>query len=277
MSFEILISQNKNKFVEKDLELIEYLRKHSDNINNLNIQKVSEDISVSFTTIYNFLKKIGLKKFKDLLILISKSSSDQLQLDKSNSKFNISDIYKEIIQNNEQVLNQDALEKTISYIKSSSSIVFVGLGESHLFSRSLSNRLQRMGIKSSVAQTDAGMLLVKSNLTSKGDLLICVSVSGESSIIVEAAKIAKKNGATVVSICGSNESSLKLVSDVYNTIYFDAKSKLTEIMINPLSSLCWFSDILTQKLIEKNSSYLVKYRTETNKLISKNTKINKNK
>lgn len=276
MSFDILIYQNKNKFSKNDNKLIEYLKKHADAANELTIQKISDDLKIGFSSIYGLLKKLGLKSFKDLLILINTSNvmNDINTNQLPPSKFNISDIYKEIIKNNEIILDVKALEKTIECINKSTNILFVGLGESYLISRSLSNRFERMGIKSSVAQTESGMLLVKTNLLSKGDLLICVSVSGESSVIVEAAKLAKNNNATVVSICGSKNSSLQKQSDVCNNIYFDTESKLKEIMINPLSSFSWFCDVLTQKLIENDYNYLIKYRSETNLLISKNTKIN---
>lgn len=55
---------------------------------------------------------------------------------------------------------------------------------------------------------------MKASLLSKGDVLVAISSSGKTKQIIEAAKIARSSGATVISLSDMAESPLSHVSDI---------------------------------------------------------------
>lgn len=76
---------------------------------------------------------------------------------------------------------------------------FAGLGSSGLTASEFYYCAMRMGIKGLVS-TDAHQMKISASLLSSNDMFVAISNSGETSELIDAAKIARNQGAYVVVI-----------------------------------------------------------------------------
>ena len=91
---------------------------------------------------------------------------------------------------------------------------FAGLGSSGLTASEFYYRAMRMGIKGLVS-TDAHQMKISASLLSSNDMFVAISNSGETSELIDAAKIARNQGAYVVVITnfeGSNNNDSRFIN-----------------------------------------------------------------
>jgi 6-phospho-3-hexuloisomerase len=99
-------------------------------------------------------------------------------------------------------------EKLVAEILSSDRIFLAGMGRSGLVARPFAMRLMQLGLQAYIVgdATTPG--------TGKGDLLIAISGSGETSITHHIASVAKKFGARVFLLTARTISSISRISDL---------------------------------------------------------------
>ena len=108
-------------------------------------------------------------------------------------------------------------------------------------------RLLRMGFNVHCI-SDSHMMIINSSIASKDDLVIGISISGETSEVVNALRISKKNGAKVVSITSFENSSITKYSDINFTVY-NAKFVDKERFINSQFSIMYLFDLISMVLL----------------------------
>ena len=116
-----------------------------------------------------------------------------------------------IIKNVEHTLkeiNEAQVEEFMNAILNAERVFVYGAGRSGLVAKAFAMRLMHLGITVYVI----GEIVTPS--IKKGDLLITISGSGETTSVVNAASIAKKIGAKVACITSYENSSLAKLSDV---------------------------------------------------------------
>lgn len=104
-------------------------------------------------------------------------------------------------------LNKKQVEEMIGHMESANKIFIYGAGRSGLAARSFAMRLMHLGFNVNVI----GEVITPA--IEKGDLLINISGSGETTSVVSAAEIGKKVGAKVVAITSYPNSTLAKLSD----------------------------------------------------------------
>ncbi len=115
-------------------------------------------------------------------------------------------------------IDEKAVQKLIEILTSSHHVFVLGLGRSGLVAKAFAMRLMHLGIN---------VFVVGETITpaiKEDDCLITISGSGETSYIINAAKIAKKRGSTVVAITSHPGSSLSKISDL--VIIVKGKTKI---------------------------------------------------
>ncbi len=104
-------------------------------------------------------------------------------------------------------LDDKQIDDFISYIESSNKVYIYGAGRSGLVSKAFAMRLMHLGIRVHVVGE------ITTPAIESGDLFITISGSGETTSVVNYARMAKKVGARVVSLTSYPDSTLGKLSD----------------------------------------------------------------
>jgi RpiR family transcriptional regulator, repressor of rpiB and als operon len=105
------------------------------------------------------------------------------------------------------------LEQAAQWLYAARHRDFYGLGGSAQVARDAACKFLRIGLRGS-AFDDGLMMLMSASLLQKGDVALAFSYSGQTVIILEAVRQARKNGALVIAITNSPGSRLTQAADV---------------------------------------------------------------
>lgn len=126
------------------------------------------------------------------------------------------DIYCSL-ERTKKILSKEALEETTKAIMGAEQIVVFGLGNSASVAMDAAHKLLRAGYHA-VAYTDNHMQVIAASHLQPKDVAIAISHSGSSKDVVEALGVARRHGATTVSITNHGKSPIQKKSDwVLNT------------------------------------------------------------
>ena len=106
-------------------------------------------------------------------------------------------------------------------------------------------------------------MLINSSIIMKEDLVIGISVSGETIDIIKALRLAKNRGVSIVGLTSFSESELAKLSDIY-LLGYNSTFVNTERFVNSQFALMYVIDILSMKLLEDDRyQYTMLQTTET--------------
>lgn len=242
--------QNKyNSFSDKEKSIASYILQQSENINNINITKLATITGTSGATITRFCKKIGCDSFVDMKFEINSLK----KVDKVEKEDGIlSDIYSyysKVIEKTKKSISMEQIINIVKEIELASKIYIYGVGSSGLTASEMMQRLLRMGFNI-YSITDSHMMIINSAITSEKDLVIGISVSGETQEVVNALKISRNNGARIVTITSFSDSQVAKLGDinflVYNTLFVDNKR-----FINSQFAIMYLLDLISMVLLEE--------------------------
>lgn len=109
-------------------------------------------------------------------------------------------------------LDRAALHKAINVLAAARSIIFFGFGASGIVARDAQQKFPLFGIPCS-AELDSHQQLMAAAMMQPGDVAFVISNTGTTRSIIEIARIARDNGATVICLTGS-DSPLTQYSDI---------------------------------------------------------------
>jgi DNA-binding MurR/RpiR family transcriptional regulator len=112
-----------------------------------------------------------------------------------------------------QLIDIEMLEKAVALLTSQKRIVMYGASMSGNTAEDARNRFLRIGVVIEV-YTDAHMQAMSAATLTKDDLAIGISISGSTKDTIDALRIAKNNGAKVISLTHSKLSPITHLSDV---------------------------------------------------------------
>lgn len=198
------IKQKYNSFSQKEKDIADYILTHKENIQNISITNLSKEIGASTSTITRFSKKINCDSFVQMKIKLNTINSNIQEDDLFSAVHNY---YTEVIEKTNQLINKKLILKIVEEIKKAKKIYIYGVGSSGLTAVEFMQRLLRMGFNVS-SITDSHMMIINSSIVSNEDLVIGISISGETKEIVNSLRIAQKNGAQTIGVTSFSNSSI---------------------------------------------------------------------
>ena len=208
-------------------KLAEYIIENPKEAVNMTIEELARASTVSYATINRFCRKLeysGYKEFRSNLVhyLANNKNVDDL-IQSLGIKMNMT--FEEILENTYglayKVLEESLAFMDISVVEAvvdtmlkAGRICFIGTGTSGICAMYGYTQCMRIGLPCQY-QADATIYRMGTSLLKKGDVLFAISSSGRTASIVETARMAKRNGVTVISLSDFAISPLSKVSD-YN-------------------------------------------------------------
>ena len=186
------------------------------------LRDVAEGSGVSEAMVVKVAKKLGFGGFREFRQgLIDYYSSDTAAL---HSEIGADDTASEIVQKVVRtamqaleetfaILDLQAFERATDYLHGARQRDFYGLGGSAQIARDVSHKFLRIGIRSSVFD-DAHMMMMSAALLGSDDVAIAFSHSGNTSAVIDAVELARRNGARTIAVTNYPDSPVARIVDV---------------------------------------------------------------
>ncbi|PMD70770.1 MurR/RpiR family transcriptional regulator [Companilactobacillus nuruki] len=206
-----------NKLSSSESFLWNYIQENLTDIPNLSIVKLSEDANVSTATIVRTMKKKGYSGYTDFrqqLISKTKNNVQYQNLEKVDH-----DIKQAIFKNKYEVdntlsmLNVGSIEDAIQKIKKSSDIYIFARGFSEFIAQEMLVKLQLLG-KNCIMSSDPNIIVTLSKRIKREDLVILITLNGETKELVAGAKNAFENGVSTITITTNETGSINQYSEM---------------------------------------------------------------
>ena len=242
------IQKKYNDFSDKEKAIADYIMQYSDKIHNINITDLAKETGTSGATITRFARKIDCDNFVDMKIRLGSNKVDD-NINEEDGIFSyVYQYYNEVIERTKALINKDSIFKGVSEIKKARNIYIYGVGSSGLTGEEMMKRLMRMGFNVHCI-SDSHMMIINSSIVSKDDLVIGISISGETEEVNQALNISKRNGAKTVSITSFETSTINNYADIM-LLFYNPKFVDRMKFINSQFSAMYLIDLISIVLLE---------------------------
>ncbi len=214
---------NYNSLSEVQRRIADFVLKNGNTAMFLSITDLAQKCETSETTIMRFLRKVGFSSYQVFRVELAQG------LQQDNPRYAYSDIdqHDSVHEVIEKVVSSTVtaiedirnlvpaaiIEKAADWIEEAEQILIFGVGSSGYIAGDLFHKLIRLGINAVVCH-DPHIMAIHSAQTKKGNLVICVSHSGESEVILDCAREGKQRGSRLVAMTSYPHSSLAETSDL---------------------------------------------------------------
>lgn len=244
------IASFKSSATKKEKLIIERIKVLDQNeLIHMSITELAEKIDITEATILRFCKKIGYEGFQDFKLAIGQDLATNSSL---HLKGNVDSSFHKIQSGLDfcvQNLNIKKIKEVADRILKSNKICIFGIGNSYISTLYFYNALVKAGINIWISSDTHIRNMLAINLT-HDDFVLLMSSSGETSEILNIAKICKIANTPTAVITNKIHSSLTEYADYL----FVSSTKDKEFDGSELSSivsqLC-ILDVLAQTILEK--------------------------
>jgi DNA-binding MurR/RpiR family transcriptional regulator len=186
------------------------------------LKMVADETHVSNAMVVKIAKKLGFDGFRSLRAALAKQN--RLPLAKARQELGEQPTTRALAEKTQRaslkaleeafsLVSFENLEHVAEWLQAARQRDFYGLGSSAQVARDAACKFLRIGFRASVFD-DGLMMLMSASLLQKDDVAVAFSYSGQTLIVLEAVRQARKNGARVVAITNSPGSRLSQVANV---------------------------------------------------------------
>ncbi|MEG3014456.1 MAG: MurR/RpiR family transcriptional regulator, partial [Cetobacterium sp.] len=220
------IKQKYSTFSIKEKIIADYILNFKNSINNISITELAKAIGTSSSTLTRFSKKINCESFVDMKMKLNSNNSNLAHKKANDSLFSaVYNYYSEVIEKSNELLDKKLILKIVQKILKAKKIYIYGVGSSGLTAQEFMQRLLRMGFNVS-SISDSHMMIINSAIVSSEDLVIGISISGETKEVVNALRICQKNKAKIIAVTSFSKSSItKYANDIISICNSDFINK----------------------------------------------------
>ncbi|KKI89431.1 hypothetical protein WQ54_26555 [Bacillus sp. SA1-12] len=259
------------KFTSSEAELAKYIIKNPDEVSLLSISQIAKKIHISPATITRFCQKIsfsGFNEFKHEL----KRYLDLRNKPSAASGIKEIDYFSKLYQNHLEIIETtfrkmtyDDIQHAVTLLKTAKKVHVYGIGNSGIAAQEFKWKFFRVGVQVE-AITDPHQAVMDAALSTENSLVIGISVSGKTKEVMDAIKIAKKQGATIMAITSDKTSELSQLANL--TLIVMSKSNMHMGQnISPTLPLFLLFDLIYTELVAKDYMNRIKIRDMTLKAL----------
>ena len=278
MSIRLKVEQFNNKFSKTEEKIADYILNHMSEIKDLTSGELAKRSEVGQSSIIKFIKKIGFNGFTEFKINISeelaskKGSKASFLHNNITADDSISEVIKKIsyshvesIEATTSNITSDTLDQIVEILDNATKIVILGIGASSLVGKDFQHKLSKIG-KMAFHDFDVHVQATQAINTGKGDVVLIISHSGETNIFVETLNVIKDNGSQIISITGSNNSSIARVSHL-NLLAIATEDLIRSSTLSSRIAQLTIIDALFITLLKRNHSTALEYIESSRNII----------
>lgn len=200
----------------------EYIVQNPDEVIHMTISELADITQVSNATVIRTCQRIGSGNYQDLKITLAQEIVTPMQ--SINEELSFEDdpatILDKVFNSERQALeytrnnvNLKELLRAVDALQNARTIHVLGMGNSRAIAQDLEHKLLRLGLNA-MMRGDGHMDIISASFLKPDDVMFAISYSGSTRNIINAATIAKQNGATVISLTNVGRSPLYDVADI---------------------------------------------------------------
>lgn len=205
-----LIIKNQDKLSNSDIEILQVLEKHMDQVKDSTINELAAMTYTSASSFFRLVQKLGFNSFTEFKFYIKN------EIDKSNKEFYFSnDIFLKNIKNQLDItdkINQDNIKLVAEALINSKYIYCYSTGwKQEKLSQNFISDISLYNIEISYIRSIEEFRKIKK---SNDSTVIIVSYSGDLASYREKVKELKENKVKIIGICLNKNSPLDKISDI---------------------------------------------------------------
>lgn len=193
----------------------QYIQNHSDEIAGLSISKVSELANVSTATIVRAVKKKGFSGYTEIKqSLIEQNKKSYSYFEKVDSEIKKAILKNEYEMNNTlKMLETSKIEEAVQYIKKAQKVYIFARGFSELVGQEMQVKLELVN-KNCEMHTDPNIIKSISKRITSENVLILISLNGETEELITAAQNVYHNQTKIILITTNDQGTLMKYADL---------------------------------------------------------------
>lgn len=237
----------KKKLSNTENYLWNYIDQHRHQISNLSITQLSEKANVSTATIVRAMKKRGYSGYTNFRQTVIQENNTL------NSFPNFKDMNQKIknvvLKNQDEVLktiqkiNVDDIERAVQKIKIAKKVYIFAQGFSEMTAREMQIKLELLD-KNVEFHDDPNIIIPISNRIKRGNLIIFISLNGETFSLLKSGQVALKNQVPTITITTNSQGKLINYSEIAFIGYKQKSSFFPEFEVHSRLPLEVISRIL---------------------------------
>ncbi|MDF2698496.1 MAG: hypothetical protein K0Q49_52 [Haloplasmataceae bacterium] len=209
---EMLKAYNE-QLTKSEREIAFYIDKNLESVMYYSIADLSDEIGVGESTIVRFCRKIGFNGFYDFKIQLARRFSIEENCSTENYIDQIETNMISTIKSTKLFVDKIELQKGINFILNANFIYLYGVGSSGIAALEGEGKFMRGGLKCK-AVTDSHFQTILSGTLTEKDVIIAISLSGNTKDLLDSVEIANKNNAIIIAITNYTKSKLASYSHV---------------------------------------------------------------
>lgn len=226
-----------------------YVIESPQEVTGLTVHQLAEKCEVASSAVIRFCKSIQLQGFAELKIELARELGSNREEKKSavpsvEHESGTEGVVRKVFGAGMQTL-QDTLDMLdFSKVKQMSEVLvrarhifLFGIGTSSTVVTDAQYRLSQLGLWAT-ACTDILLMGVTAANLEEGDVVLAISHSGRTKAVVDAVRMAKKRGATVIAITSFKDSILYKESDLAATVFADEVTYPVEAVSARVAHIC---------------------------------------
>lgn len=218
-------------------------------VTGLTVHQLAEKCDVASSAVIRFCKSVQLSGFSELKIelareLGSKKEEQKNALPSVEPESGTEGVVRKVfsagmqtLQDTLDMLDFSKVEKMSEMLVRAKHIFLFGIGTSSTVVTDAQYRLSQLGLWAT-ACTDILLMGVTAANLDEGDVVLAISHSGRTKAVVDAVRLAKKKGATVMAITSFKDSILYEESDVAATVFADEVTYPVEAVSARVAHIC---------------------------------------
>jgi DNA-binding MurR/RpiR family transcriptional regulator len=217
----------------------------------LSITEFSERVNVGDATMLRFCRKLGLKGYSEFRFLLSQSINN-MEAETGNEAARILDYMVLALKSTYDLLDYEQIKKAAKLVLQARNIYAFGSGNSGLAAQEFRNKILRYGLNTS-SFSDSHFQLISTSIMNEKDVLVLFSVSGQTKDMINLAKIAAGQGASLIVVTNYLKSPLAKFATAL--LYVVGKSAPLDSgsLISKVSQL-YVVDVLSKEILQQMGS-----------------------
>lgn len=251
-----------------------YIVKNPEQVVYLSVAALAENCGVSDPTVVRMCQKLGFSGYQSLKLAMAAAvlSPTQTVHEAVSAEDDMKTVTEKVFQSavfalqfTKDTLDFKAMEAAAQALSNAKRIVIFGMGASGSIAADLQHKLLRLGMNAAV-YTDSHLQAIACSYLERRDVVFAISHSGSSKAVVDTAAIAKKQGATVITLTSSGKSPLSKLADIslttmssetkYRVVAISSRAAALTIVDSIYTYLAMHCEDAMSLKVEKNMQHL---------------------
>ncbi|KFL32231.1 RpiR family transcriptional regulator [Devosia riboflavina] len=226
MSILKIIGAKIESMTQADRQIARFILDHPEEMLAMSSAALAEATGRSQSSVVKFSQKLGYEGYQQLKLDVNKAKAQEFHAPAGviHGTIDASDSYMTILQKligskllsmrETSAVNTEAtIDSALDALMSARRIQLAGVGASSLVARDFSYKLLKLG-RTVLVDSDSHIQISNASALNDQDLIIALSHSGRSMETLRIAELAKKRGATLLSVTGLQPNPLLDIADI---------------------------------------------------------------